>query len=81
MKMVRISFEVPEGTVAALRAAADMQALTVGSVLRSAVRAELRRCAVRAKSPVRVEEHHLAHLRAMFAPDFSAARNWADLGD
>lgn len=81
MKMVRISFEVPEGTVAALRAAADMQALTVGSVLRSAVRAELRRCATRAKSPARVEEHHLAHLRAMFAPDFSAARNWADLAD
>jgi hypothetical protein len=81
MKMVRISFEVPEAMVLALQSAAGMQDSSVGTILRAAVKAELRRCAARAKSPARVDEQHLVHLRAVFAPEFAAARNWTELAD
>ncbi|MEO0939549.1 MAG: hypothetical protein AAFY38_15455 [Pseudomonadota bacterium] len=77
--MPRISLEITDETLAALRRVAQDEGWDPGAVIRDAIARDLFRRARKAKKAPRPDERSIAPLRALLADDFAYAKNWADL--
>ncbi|SIO15629.1 hypothetical protein [Vannielia litorea] len=77
--MQRISFQVSHPTLAALMDAAQRDDISVGQLLRDAVRRELHRRHATAKTPQRADERLVAGLATLLAPAFAEAESWSQL--
>ena len=76
--MQRISFQVPLDDLSALMEVSQKLDISVGQVLRSAVKHELRRRHPTAKRTERADEQLLARLRALLAAPLAETTNWAE---
>ncbi|MGR3792933.1 hypothetical protein [Vannielia sp. SX4] len=77
--MQRISFQVSHATLSSLMDEAQRADISVGQLLRDAVRRELRRRHTPAKTPRRADERLVARLGALLAPAFADAESWEHL--
>ncbi|MDF1872935.1 hypothetical protein [Vannielia sp.] len=77
--MQRISFKLSEAAISGLMSEAQKDDVSVGQLLRDAVKRELRRRHPPAKTPRRADEQLVARLSALLAPAFAAAQSWGDL--
>jgi hypothetical protein len=75
---IEITLKLSEVTAAALRQVAETEDISIGQIIRDAIRRDLSR-REQAKTPIRADERLVAPLRALLADDFAYAENWADL--
>ncbi len=73
-----VTLKLSDEMVAALRATAARDDVTVGQLVRDALARELRRRNT-PKRDVRTDEALLAPVRSLLAPDLARATGWADL--
>jgi hypothetical protein len=75
---IEITLKLSEVTAAALRQLAEQEDVSIGQIIRDAIRRDLSR-REKAKTPIRADERLVAPLRALLADDFAYAQNWSDL--
>ncbi len=77
--MQRISFQVSHATLSSLMDEAQKADISVGQLLRDAVRRELRRRVAPARTPRRADERLVAQLARLLDPAFAEAESWDHL--
>lgn len=77
--MPRISLEITDETLDALREVARSEGWDPGAVVRDAIARDLFRRSRKAKKAPRPDERSIAPLRALLADDFAYALDWGDL--
>jgi hypothetical protein len=79
MNDAKFVLELPETLLCAARDVAAARDVSVGQVIRDALKLEIRRAANPAGRSIRHDDRTLAVLRARYADAFAYAKNWGDL--
>lgn len=74
-----VTFSLPLPLLRAAEDLAQARDISLGTVIRAALSAEIRRANLPAKTPNRADERLVDPLRALLAVDFGEARGWPDL--